>query len=432
LEYLLFVAYLLLFAWLVTKTKFFTSTGFSNSQLIILFFIKIIAGIFYGWMGRYYGNLAQMLDTWAYHQIGVSEYHLLTSNPYDYFTNIFHNPYAAGWGDLFGSSDSYWNDLKGNIFVKLLSVFDILSFGHYYVNVIFYSFISLFGPVAIYKVMHDVFPGKKLQVLLATFFIPSFIYWTSGIHKEGLIFLGLSLIIYHLYFGWKEKKYTLKRWLGILSGVVILFILRNFLMLLIVPAIFAWFLACRWPRYGLAIFTSVYLFFGVLFFTARYINPRFDFPQAVVEKQQAFLRMQGGASTIPIKELEPTFTSFLKNTPQAITLSFLRPFPGDVRHLLSLAASLEIDLLLILSLLFFLFRKKNGAGSRNVIYLCFFLAFSILLAIGFSINNLGAIVRYRSIIIPLLVIPIVAQTDWGKIAALYSGKNKKNGLKNMA
>lgn len=431
-EYLIFIGYLILFAWLVTRTKFFTSTGFSNSQLIILFFIKIIAGIFYGWMGRYYGNLAQMLDTWGYHQLGIIEYHILGTDPGAYFTNIFNNPYPEGLENFFGSSDSYWNNLKGNIFVKLLSVFDILSFGNYYVNVIFYSFISLFGPVAIYKVMYDLFPGKKLQVLLAAFFIPSFIYWTSGIHKEGLIFLGISLIIYHLYFGWKEKKYSLKRWLGILLGLLILFVLRNFLMLLVVPAILAWFIACRRPKYGLAIFTSVYLFFGILFFTARFIDPRFDFPQAVVEKQQAFLRMQGGASTIPIKELKPTFTSFLKNTPQAVTLSFLRPYPGDVRHLLSLAASLEINLLLILLLLFFFFRKKNGVRSKNVIYLCIFLSFSILLAIGFSINNLGAIVRYRSIIVPLLVIPIVALTDWGRIASLYSGKNKKNGVKNIA
>ena len=385
-----------------------------------------MAGIFYGWMGLYYGNMAQMLDTWGYHQIGILEYNTLRTDPQLYFNDIFNNPYPGGWGNFFGSFDSYWNDLKGNIFVKLLSLFDILSFGHYYVNVIFYSFISLFGPIALFRVMNDVFPRRKWAVLPATFFIPSFIYWTSGIHKEGLIFLGVSLIIYHLYFGWKEKKYTITRWLGILLGLAILFLLRNFLMLLVVPAIVAWFLACRWPTYALAVFTSVYLFFGVLFFTARYIDQRFDFPQAVVDKQQAFLRMQGGVSTIPIKELKPSFSSFLKNTPQAITLAFLRPYPGDVHHLLSLAASLEIYLLLLLFLLFLFFRKKNGVLSKSAVYLCIFLSFSILLAIGFSINNLGAIARYRSIVIPLLIIPIVARTDWKKVEIFFSGKNKNN------
>jgi hypothetical protein len=218
----------------------------------------------------------------------MSEYHLLTDNPREYFTNIVHNPYSGGWGNFFGSIDSYWNDLKGNVVVKLLSIFDILSFGHYYVNVIFYCFISLFGPVAFYKVMRDVFPGKNLPLVLACFFIPSFIYWTSGIHKEGLLFLGISIIVYHLYFGWKEKKYSVKRWLGILSGLVILFVFRNFLMMLVVPAIFAWFIAARMPRYALATFLSVYLLFGVAFFTMRYIDRRLDFPQIVVNKQQSF------------------------------------------------------------------------------------------------------------------------------------------------
>ena len=421
-EYLLFVAYLVLFAWLVTKVKFFTRTGLSHSQIVILFLVKVLAGIFYGWMGLYYGNLAQMVDTWAYHHFGLEEYELLWSNPGVYFTDLFHNPYPQGLGKFFGPDMSYWNDLKGNIFVKLLSIFDILSFGHYYVNVIFFSFLSLFGPMAIYRVMADLFPGKKMIVLLTIFLLPSFIYWTSGLYKEGLIFTAIGVIIFHLYFGWKEGRYSFKRWAGILSGLLILLVIRNYLMALIIPAVVAWFLAIKWPKYGLAIFASVYLFCGVLFFTARYISPRFDFPKAVVDKQQAFLRLQGGASAIPIKKLEPTAGSFLENTSQAVTLSFLRPFPGDVMHLLSLVACIEIFILLLLFVLFLIFRKKNIATSKNTIYLCLFLSISIMLAIGFSVNNLGAIVRYRSIVLPLMMVPVVAQTDWKKIMGYFMGK----------
>lgn len=424
LEYLLFVAYLVLFAWLVTKVKFFSRAGLNHSQLIILFLLKVMAGIFYGWMGVYYGNMAQMIDTWAYHHMSISEYQLLSTDPQAYFTNLFHDPYEKNFGNFFGSRDSYWNDLKGNVFVKILSIFDILSFGHYYVNVIFYSFLSLFGPIAIYRVMNDIFPGKKMAVLLAVFLVPSFLYWTSGLHKEGLLFLGISLIIFHLYFGWKEKRLTISRWLGILLGLFILLVFRNFLAVIIIPAILAWLIACKWPKYCLAVFASVYLFFGVLFFTARYIDSRLNFPQAVVEKQQAFLKLRG-ASTIPISQLEPNAISFLKNTPQAITLSAVRPYPSDVRHLLSLAASVEINLLLILFLVFLLWRKKSSL-SKNAIYLCVFFSFSVLLAIGFSVNNLGAIVRYRSIIIPLLVVPMVAQTDWEKVSGFFSGKNKNS------
>ncbi|MBL7742406.1 MAG: hypothetical protein JNN00_02925 [Chitinophagaceae bacterium] len=425
-EHLLFVIYLILFAWLVTRVKFFTRSGLTNSQLVILFLLKVMAGIFYGWMGLYYGNLAQMVDTWLFHHIGLTEYQLLYTDPHAYLTNIFHNPYAGGLDNFFGSSNSYWNDLKSNIFIKLLSIFNIFSFGHYYVNVIFFSFLSMFGPMAVFRVMNDAFPGKRIIILLTLFLIPSFIYWTSGLHKEGIIFTGISLIIYHLYFGWKEGHYSYKRWILIIAGLLILLILRNFLLTLVIPAVIAWLLTTHWPKSGLTIFISVYLFFGIIFFNGRYISERFDFPKAVVDKQQAFLQLQGGGSTIPIKKLEPNFISFLKNVPQAITLSVLRPYPSDIRDLLTLAASLEISLMLLLFLLFLFFRKKSPDVSKNTIYLFLFLSFSIMLAIGFSVNNLGAIVRYRSIILPFLIIPTVVQTDWKKIAAFFTKNNKNN------
>jgi hypothetical protein len=427
LEYLLFVTYLIFFAWLVTKIKFFTATGLSKPVLIIIFLLKVIAGTFYGWMGLYYGDLAQLLDTWSYHHNGIIEYGILQTDPKGYFTNIFHNPYENGLQNFFGSHDSYWNDLKSNVFIKLLSVFDIFSFGSYYVNVIFYSFLTLFGPIALYRVMSDMYPSRKTVVLIAAFFIPSFLYWSSGIHKEGLIFVAISLIIYHMYFGNKEKKYGIKRVGGIMLGLFLLLLLRNFIIIVIVPSILAWMLANRWQKYALVCFVSVFVFFGILFFTVRYAEPRFDFPQAVVDKQRAYVAVVGNSS-IPIKELQPNVISFFKSIPQAITLSAIRPYPKDIKHLLSLAAALEINLLLLL-FIFSLFARKKlriTGPQKNVVYFCIFFAFSILLGIGFSVNNLGAIVRYRSIIMPLLVVLVAVYVDWERISQFLSRSIKNN------
>lgn len=428
LEHLLFAAWLILFSWLVTRVKFFTQTGLSKPQLISFFLLKVMAGIFYGWIGLYYGGLAKMQDTWSFHIGSIEEYKLLFKDPGEFFTNLFRDPYeSSGVATFFGSDNSYWNDLKGNLFIKVLSVFNVLSTGNYYINVIFYSFVTLFGPLAIYRVMSDVFPSKKLPVLLATFLIPSFIYWTSGLHKEGLIFTGISLIIYAIYFGTKEKKWGVKRIASLVTGLLLLLALRNFIFVIIIGAIIAWLLANRKPKYGLAIFTGTYLIFIVLFFTLRYIEPRLDFPQAVVDKQKAFLQISPGNSTIPTTELESNAGSFLKNIPQAVNLSILRPFPSDVNHILSLAAAIEIDVLLFLFIIFLLWRKRESRSS-NLVLFCVFFSLSLLLAIGFTANNLGAIVRYRSVVIPLLIIPIAAQIDWRRIEMAFSNniKNKNN------
>jgi hypothetical protein len=293
--------------------------------------------------------------------------------------------------------------------------------------VIFYEFICLFGPMAVYRVLIDVFPKQNNTILLTTFFVPSFFYWSSGIHKEGLIFAGIALVIYHIYFGNKEKRFGIKRWLGIFLGLSILLLLRNFVLVVLLPAITAWLLANKWPRYTLSCFATVYLFCSIAFFTLRLIDSRFDFPGAVVSKQQAFIKHIGNTS-IPIEELEPTAVSFLKNIPQAITLSTIRPYPSDVHHLLSLAAAIETDLILLLFLLFLFFRRKDVTATRNLLYFCTFFSISLLLSIGFSVNNLGAIVRYRSIIIPLAIASMAAQTDWKTVANLFSGKYKKKSV----
>ncbi|MBK5273242.1 MAG: hypothetical protein JJE22_19745 [Bacteroidia bacterium] len=57
-------------------------------------------------------------------------------------------------------------------------------------------------------------------------------------------------------------------------------------------------------------------------------------------------------------------------------------------------------------------------------YFSIFFSFSLLLAIGLSVNNLGAIVRYRSVILPLLIVPMAAQIDWEKIESLFLKNNK--------
>src|SRR5690349_19223865 len=186
-HYFLFAAYLILFAWLITKVKFFTKAGFTNSQLIIIFLLKVMAGIFYGWIGIYYGQMAQMIDTWAYHVESLQEYKLLIAHPVDFFTSLFHSNYQDGYTNFLVSHNSWWNDVKRDFLIKVLAIFNLFSFGNYYVNVIYYSFLSLFGPIAIYRVMKDVFPAKKIPVLVTSFLVPSFLYWTSGLHKEGLI-----------------------------------------------------------------------------------------------------------------------------------------------------------------------------------------------------------------------------------------------------
>ncbi|MFL5739217.1 MAG: hypothetical protein ACJ75B_03295 [Flavisolibacter sp.] len=427
-EHLLFVAYLVLFAWLVTKVKFFRNSGLTNPQLVILFLLKVLAGIFYGWIGIYYGQMAQMVDTWAYHVESIQQYHLLQTHPLDFFTDLFHTSYQGGYGNFLTTHDSWWNDVKANFLIKVMALFNLFSFAHYYVNVIFYSFITLFGPVAIYRVMQNVFPSRRYAVLVACFLLPSFLYWTSGLHKEGLIFLGLALMIYHFYFGFKENKFPIYRIFLIILGFLLVLILRNFLVLALIPPLCSWAIASKTRLKPAWVYLVTCAFFIFLFFSAKYINPALDFPQATVVKQQEFLKLVGGGSAIEVNPLVPSFKGFLINAPQALSMTVLRPYPSDVKHLLSLAAAVEIDFFLLLFLIFLVGKKKETRMNPFILF-CLSLSFAILMMVGYTVDILGAIVRYRSIVLPFLIVPMVAQIDWTRMYRLvFSNINQENNI----
>lgn len=425
LEHLLFAGYLILFAWLATRIRFFTKSGLSPAQLIIIFLLKVMAGIIYGWIGVYYGNLAQMVDTWSFHYDSINEHRVLMNDPQAFFRHFFNSSYKEGYGG-FLSENTWWADVDIKLITKLLAFFNIFSLGHYYINIVFYSFLTLFGPIAFYRIMNDYFRDTKIANLVSVFLIPSFLYWTSGIHKEGLIFLAIALIMYCFYFGFLYQ-WTWKKTVIILLCLLLLLVLRNYVLIALVPALTAWVIAKKTRFHPALVFGTVYAAFILMFFTARYFHPRLDFPAAVASKQEQFLKLKGNSS-VPTTRLDPTFASFVLNAPQAINLSLVRPYPSDINHLLSMAAAIEINLLLFIFVIFLLWHRRRPFTYNPFILFCIFFSFSVLMTIGYTVNFLGAIVRYRSIIFPILFVPVVAKVQWEKIGEILLNIKTKNNI----
>jgi len=205
-------------------------------------------------------------------------------------------------------------------------------------------------------------------------------------------------------------------------GFILILALRNFLILPLVPALIAWVVSDKLKaKYNPGkIFLITGLGFIILFFISGYIASGIDLPAVVSKKQQEFIGLQSGSS-VAVKHLQPNFFGFLINAPQAFSLSVLRPYPSDVKHLLSLAASLEINGLLLIFVIFIFWHHPLKSPTPFLLF-CFFFSFAVLMMIGYTVNVLGAIVRYRSIILPFLIVPLFAKVNWSKINSYILGK----------
>ena len=408
--WILFIVYLVLFSWLVLKVPFFKVENINNRTITILFLFKVLAAITYGIvMGQTY--FKGRADTWQYHEESLKETQLLFQQPKVYLTNLFTNSYQEGYSKFLSTTNSYWNDLKFNSFVKLLSIFNVSSGGNYYTNAIFYSFLTFFGTMAFVKTMLKVFPDRLYSIIGCIVMIPSFVFWCNGIHKDGLIFTAISLFMYHFYVVAREKKVTLKNLFIIIFSLLIVLPLRNTLFLGLLHAAIAWVIAEKLPKRNISIFITVALFSVVSFFTSKYFY-NINLPGIIAERQQEFLKL-GGSSVIHITPLQPSFNGFIQNFPEAINHAFFRPYITEVKNSFYIPLFLEVAAFLLLAF-FALLTAKKIKRIDNVILFSWMTSFVVLIVIGYVVPSLGAICRYRSITLPLLVTPLFCMVSFRK------------------
>lgn len=390
-----------------------------NHTIIILFLLKVLAGLANGWINLYH---YQGTDSAMFHREGIIEYHLLLNDPKNYLFNIFNHNSTTSYAAIFDTSNSFWNNLRSNIIIKMLSIFDIFSRCNYFINTLFYNFLVFFGCVWLYRIFIQIFPERKNTLIATVFLLPSVLYFTSGIHREGLLSLSLAFVCYNMFYILRKEPVSFKRILYIFLGLSFIFLLRNFVFITLIPALMAWVIAEKKQKSILLTFTTVYIFFTLIFFSLKFIHPKLDLPQYVSERQTAFIQIgKLGASTVPIKPLYPDVGSFLKNAPQALNHSLMRPYLFENLTLLYIPPAIEIVLYEILLVTFLFFRVKNSHADAFV-YFGLFFSLSMFLIIGYTIPILGAIVRYRSIYQPFIICPLACLIDLKEIQISFKLK----------
>ncbi|MGB4845245.1 MAG: hypothetical protein WBP16_12335 [Ferruginibacter sp.] len=414
-NYLLFIIYLVILCWLLLRMPFIKTLGIDNRVIIGLFLFKILAGIAIGWISIHIygpGN-----DYWDVHDFALEEYKLLFTDPGKYFSNIFTSDYQNAYAGVFSSGDSYWNDLKGNIVIKMVSVFNIFSRGDYYINSLFFNFIIFFGHVILYRLFIKLYPDSRIPVIIGCFLLPSTIYFSSGIHKDGLVFLMMAVLIYCVYQSLLKSSITVRRLILIIISLVLLFLLRTFVFLALVPALFAWAIAAKtkWPAF--ITFTAIYVLSALIIFNINSVSNKIQPLNIIIARQKIYKELPVAATQIPLTALQPTFKSFAANATEALNHSLLRPYLWElpVKSLLPLAVELFIYQLLFLLLIFYRV-KQAGALNHPFLFFAFGFTLTVLLMIGYIVPNLGTLVRYRSIYLPLIITPVLCIINWNKLA----------------
>ena len=399
-SYILLIFYILGLALFVKKYSFFTSSKLSKNNIVFLAILKMIAGILYVCLTAYQTNGG---DVFEYFKDGNLIYDQLSVKPSNYFKlTFFPNNVAIPLGtETVIKEMGFWGDTGAYMLVRFNALVRLFSLGNIYIHSLFAGFLSFVGSFHLLKVFETQFKTSKI-ILYSIFLSPSLFFWTAGIHKEFISILALGFILYN-FFKLVEQFNKAKNILIFSIGILLFFYTRNYMLLALIPSIIAFSIHKVFHvRFQRAVYFSLLVLIGFLNFQKIPSYSKTGF-EVIVEKRSQFEDLKTGNTSIELAPIEPTFISLMKNSPKALFNAIARPHFGDVKSFFLALASIEsfiISLLFVMA--FFNFHKLNFNESNLVLFMLIY-AFSLLLIIGWIVPNLGAIVRYRSISLIILI-----------------------------
>ena len=296
----------------------------SSRQLSVSFVVKIIFGMAYGYLFmRFYGGD----DTWKYHTLSLTEYQKLLHHPLQFLHDTLSETGGSFSLDAaYSTTNSFWSDFEEVLFIRLLVLFDVLSFGSYYVNVVLFCFIAYLGHLLLFRLLVIHAPRSASFLRAGIFYYPVVLFWLSGIRKEGLLLLGMATVLFYFNRLMQQNTRILKPLLLCVTGLLLLWLIRNLVVLCLAPALLACGLHQRGHVRARFAYPLVYLLCAGLFFSGHLL-PRFpDMAQKLVDRQYSFLALQGN-TRLPLDSLHASFSSYAKVLPQALNHSFFSTHP---------------------------------------------------------------------------------------------------------
>lgn len=389
------------------------------------FIIKVIGGVAFALIYVYYYSFG---DTFLYYRGASVLSQVMVDNPQDYF-RLLMTTNAALPPDLseFATSIAYSRGAEEWFTVKLLSPIVLASFQSYLITTFITSVISFFGSWKLYAVFRDIMPNKNGLNFILAFLIPSTLFWGTGIMKDTFTLAGINYIIYGLYFTVYKGQFDWKKFLGIAIASYIVFAMKGYIVLAFIPAFllgmnqniknkiksafFRYFIAI-----GLTSVTTLILYIGPGYLQNTSSKYQLESLEWRVKGFHSWHTDVGG-STYDLGEVEYTTTGVLRKIPEAINVTFFRPYLWEARSPVVLIAAIESIILLVLCILIiyrlrFKTRKLIGGNPMLTTFLIYSLVFGFV--VGFTSYNFGALARYKIPVYSLFFFVVMYLYEYSK------------------
>ncbi len=324
----------------------------------------------------------------------------------------------------------FLTDPSSFFIVRLSFFFDVFTFSAYTATGVFFSVISMVGMWMFFLTFYKQAPSLHRWFAFAAFFIPSVIFWGSGILKDTVVLACLGIATFQVYKLFIERRYSLSGVALLLVTLWAIFLIRKFVLQAYLPATVLWIFFYYFTNVRSVVWRAMVApILVILFVLSGYVlvtQVGVDDPKYAVENLARtaevtaydirFWSGKDAGSGYTLGELDGSIGSVLRLAPQAVNVALFRPYLWEVKNSLMLFSALESLFLLLFSVFVVVKQRRHlfrALQNHNVIFGLFF---SILFAFatGVSTFNFGTLARYKIPLMPFFIVSLALVYNYGK------------------
>ncbi len=320
----------------------------------------------------------------------------------------------------------YFNDPRSYMIVKITAFFDLFTFHTYSATACFFAFFAFSGAWAMYSAIQTVYKSRYLHI--AILFVPSVIFWGSGILKDSITLGALGWFTWSIFRIVELGKRGALEFIVCLVASWLISSVKPYILICMAPTAILWIYVkslsrirntvtkyLMVPVFGVVMIVSAY-FATVYTSTDEYnlSNVAYRASMTAYDIRYGWGARTGGDGGYDIGTLDGTWQSMIRLMPQAINVSLFRPYLWEVRNPLMLLSALESIGVLLLT--FRMVSKRRFRPAMRDPFMVFCLVFSLLFAfaVGVSTFNFGSLMRYKIPLMPFFLIFVLNNSNGRK------------------
>ncbi|MBK8499400.1 MAG: hypothetical protein IPL52_11445 [Flavobacteriales bacterium] len=404
---------------------------------------KVFGGVAFGLIYFYYYEGG---DTLMYFFSAVAMSKMATLMDFPSYLEVLFGPNDMAHLNMFNDRTGWpfaymYYDSRAYFVIRLISPIVIATFNSYLITTIILSSISYFGVWRCYRTFVSYFPSLTNQFAIAFLYMPSVVFWGSGIMKDTFTISATCWWVHcldELFF--KRRRFVFNS-LGLVASAFLLIMMKPYIFMALFPVSVAWLLYFQVSRLRSVLVKFVLvplvvvLILGASIYVLENLGDKLDkfsldkMITTIQVTQSDMVRVDAyGANRFDVGEIDGTMGNLLSKFPIATNAALFRPYLWEARSVVMLLSALENFWLLAFTVLLLLRTQVRYFFSallgNPIVLMCFMFSLLFGFFIGLSTPNFGALVRFKIPLVPLFVsgLYIVGMLNKRRLLAVNSGR----------